>query len=41
MSHAEEDRIEPEHYFKSEVTETKQKWSHDDDKPETQWKIKS
>jgi len=25
MSHAEEDRIEPGHYVKSEVTQTKQK----------------
>lgn len=32
MSHAEEDRIEPGHYAKSEVNQMKQKWSHDDDR---------
>ena len=32
MSHAEEDRIEPGHYVKSEVTQTKQKWSYYDDR---------
>jgi hypothetical protein len=32
MSHAEENRTEQGHYVKSEVTQTKQKWSHDDDR---------
>lgn len=32
MSHAEEERNEPGHYVKSEVTQMQQKWSHYDDR---------